>query len=223
MSFKTKILTASFIAAVLLLVACGPTYVQPIQPVAYQQQQQFQPGYDPNQFLYDMALADAVVGGIHGYYGFGHHFYPMVSVGGVGGYYDTEHHFHTSVTNKTVVINNYNTAKTTFQQQAASKPDYSQRSSQSGTQPVSKPDYGSSPGTIGRGSAVQQQTPQAATKPNYSSATSGSIGRGSATPTVSTPATSAKPNFGSGAGTVQRSAPSKPSFGSSSGGSKRGR
>ena len=203
---------AFIFAAILLSVACGPTYVQ---PVAYQQQQ-FQPGYDPNQFMYDAMLANAVVNGINGYYGPGHVFYPMVTVGGVGGYYDSGHHFHTSVQNKTVVINNYNTEKTKFQQQAAQKPQ-----------------YGQGQGTIGRGAPSQPNAPQAAQKPNYGTQ-QGTIGRGPSAPAPSAPAATGKPNYGSSTGTMQRqvpasapaarsySPPSKPSYSSpSSGGMSR--
>jgi hypothetical protein len=208
MSFKRAAFAFIF-ATILLSVACGPTYVQ---PVAYQQQQPvYNPGYDPNQFLYDAMLADVIVGGIHGYYGAGHVFYPMVTVGGVGGYYDSGHHFHTSVQNKTVVINNYNTEKTKFQQQAAQKPQ-----------------YGQGQGTIGRGTPTQ---PQAAPKPNYGTQ-QGTIGRGPSAPAA--PTATGKPNYGSSTGTVQRSAPSapaarpsysapasRPSFSPSSGGMSR--
>ena len=213
MSFKRAAFAFIF-ATILLSVACGPTYVQ---PVAYQQQQQqpvYNPGYDPNQFLYDAMLADVIVGGIHGYYGAGHVFYPMVTVGGVGGYYDSGHHFHTSVQNKTVVINNYNTEKTKFQQQAAQKPQ-----------------YGQGQGTIGRGTPTQPSAPQAAQKPNYGTQ-QGTIGRGPSAPAA--PTATGKPNYGSSTGTVQRSAPSapaarpsysapasRPSFSPSSGGMSR--
>jgi hypothetical protein len=186
MTFKSKLFTGLALAAVLMLVACGPTYVQ---PVAYQQQQQFNPGYDPNQFLYDAMLANAVVNGINGYYGPGHVFYPMVTVGGVGGYYDSGHHFHTSVQNKTVVINNYNTEKTKFQQQVSQKPN-----------------YGTQQGTIGRGPSTQQSAPQATQKPNYG-AQQGTIGRGAP---QQAPVVTSKPNYGSSTGTMQRSAPSAP-------------
>jgi len=197
-----------------MLVACGPTYVQ---PVAYQQQQQFNPGYDPNQFLYDAMLANAVVNGINGYYGPGHVFYPMVTVGGVGGYYDSGHHFHTSVQNKTVVINNYNTERTRFTQQQASKPNYSQQPSQQ-----QKPNYGSQQGTVSRGQPATQQQ-QVQQKPNYSSGNGGTIQRGA--PSAPAPAVSSKPNYGSSSGSVSRapSAPSRPSYSGSSGGMSRRR
>ena len=90
MSFKTKLILPFVFAAMILSVACGPTYVVQ-QPNG--QQAVYDPGYDPNQFLYDAMLANVIVNGVNGYYGPGHIFYPMVSVGGVGGYYDSGHRF----------------------------------------------------------------------------------------------------------------------------------
>ena len=214
MSFKTKFALAIGLAAIFLCAACGPTYVvQPNgQQAAYQQQyQQYDPGYDPNQFLYDAMLANAVVNGINGYYGPGHIFYPMVNVGGVGGYYDSGHHFHTSVTNKTVVINNYNTGREQFTKQQASKPNYTQSQQQ-------KPQYGTQQGTIGRGAS---QAPAQVAKPVYASGNGGSIGRGVASAPVAS-----KPSYGSSSGSMSRSAPSapsRPSYSSSSGGMSRRR
>jgi hypothetical protein len=199
MSFTKKLALSVIFAALILGVACGPTYV--VQPTG-QQQAVYNPGYDPNQFMYDMMLADVMVNGVHGYYGAGHVFYPMVTVGGVGGYYDSGHHFHTNVTNKTVVINNYNTGRTQFQQQASK------------SQQTQKPNYGSQQGTVSRGAP---QTPQTASKPNYSSGT-GTIQRGSSP----APAAS-KPNYGSSGG-ISRSSPtppSRPSYSPSSGGMSR--
>ena len=188
---------------IVTFVACGPTYVVPNNG----QQAVYDPGYDPNQFLYDAMLADVIVNGIHGYYGPGHVFYPMVTVGGVGGYYDSYHHFHTSVQNKTVVINNYNTGREQFVRQQVQR---------------GKPNYSPQQGNIQRGSpATTTQTTTA--KPNYTSGNGGSIQRGAA---PSTPAPSAKPNYGSSGG-MTRSAPassrpsSRPSYSSSSGGMSR--
>lgn len=221
MKFSIKFSLSVLFVAILLCVACGPTYVvQPNgQPAQYQQYQQYDPGYDPNQFLYDTMLTAAILNGQRGYYGPGHVFYPDVMVGGVDGYYDSGHHFHTSVTNKTVVINNYQHGHDEFVKTHPlnAKPDYSRQQTQQ------KPNYQSQQngvqGTIGRGLQTQQQAPQAQQKPNYGNG--GTIGRG--TPSV-TPASN-KPNYGGG-GSIQRSAPSapsKPSFSPSSGGMKRGK
>ena len=195
MSLRIKLTFLVIFAAFILSVACGPTYV--VQPTG-QQQAVYDPGYDPNQFMYDAMMADVIVNGVHGYYGYGHVFYPMITVGGVGGYYDSGHHFHTSVTNKTVVINNYNTGRTQFQQQVSK----------------SKPNYGSQQGTISRG-APQTATPAA--KPNYGSG--GNIQRGAASSAPS------KPNYGSSSGNIGRSPSptSRPSYSPSSGGMSRRR
>jgi hypothetical protein len=203
MSFRSKFITSFAALAILLCVACGPTYVQ---PVAYQQpQQQYVPAYDPNQAVYDAALTVAILNGVNGYYGPGHVFYPVATYGGVSGYYDSGHRFHTSVTNKTVIVNNYNNeikSHASTSTNNASKPNYT---TQTGN------------GTVGRGPS-STPTPTATTKPNYTSTTGGSIGRGSSTPTT-TPVSS-KPNYGSSGGSVSRSAPSssspRPSYSSSS-------
>jgi hypothetical protein len=226
MKFSTKFSLSVLFAVILLCSACGPTYV--VQPNGQQAQyQQYDPGYDPNQFLYDAMLADAIYNGQRGYWGPGHVFYPMVTIGGVVGYYDGNHHFHTSVQNKTVVINNYNHGRDEFVKTHPlnAKPDYSRQQSQGQSQQTQqKPNYTSQQnggqGTIGRGPSTQQQASQAQQKPQYGSG--GTIGRG-APSAAPAPAASSKPNYGSG-GSIGRSAPSapsKPSFSSSPGSASR--
>ena len=225
MSFRTKVISVFAALAFFLCAACGPTYVQPVAV----QQQQYVPAYDPNQAVYDAALTVAILNGVNGYYGPGHVFYPMATYGGVSGYYDSGHHFHTSVTNKTVIVNNYNNEIKQHQAQVPTgKPNYSaqtpaQQQSQA-QQAAGKPNYGAQQGTIGRGAATTPAPATAATpvqsKPNYQSATGGSIGRGAATTAAPAPVVSSKPNYGASQGSIQRSAPApspKPSFSSSSG------
>lgn len=179
---KSRLAISFVLTVLLLLVACGPTYV--VQPTGQQAQyQQYDPGYNPDQFLYDTMLTAAILNGQRGYYGTGHVFYPYISVGGVDGYYDGGHHFHISVQNKTVVINNYQHGRDEFVKTHPlnAKPNYTQ---QQGQQPQQKPNYQSQQnggqGTIGRGTQTQQQAPQAQQKPNYSQQ-QGTIGRGQAT------------------------------------------
>jgi hypothetical protein len=203
MSFTPKVSVLLLVAVTLLFSACGPTYV--VQPNG--QAAAYQPGYDPNQFAYDAALAIAVVNGVNGYYGPNHVFYPSVMLGGVPGYY-VGGVFHTSQSNRTVVINNYQNDVRTHQSQAnTGKPNYNAPAGSTG-----KPDYttkSGGPGVIQRGSPstatpVAAQTP--AGKPAYS-ANPGTIGRGAASaPPAALPS---KPSYGGGGG-IQRSVSAPP-------------
>ena len=204
MNFTTKFSLSVLFAAILLCAACGPTYV--VQPNGQQVAvQQYDPGYNPDQFLYDTMLTAAILNGQRGYYGAGHVFYPYISVGGVDGYYDSGHHFHTSVTNKTVVINNYQHGREEFTKTHPlnAKPNYTGNSNQQSQQPAQKPNYTSTQnggqGTIGRGAPTQQQAPQAQQKPNYTSQQNGgqgTIGRGAPQQQQQAPAVQSKPNYG---------------------------
>lgn len=193
-------LSSIFLVLVLLLSACGPSYVA---------QAPYNPGYDPNSFYYDSVFPTPVyVGGVQGYY-YGGVFRPMITLGGVYGFYDVGGRFHTSQTNRTVVINNYNTGREQYFNRTRttttaspvstpggySKPDYNRSAT---------PAYGSQAGGVTRG--YQQQAP-AYSKPAYGSQ-AGGVTRGyqQSAPTVS------KPNYGSYSGGVTRSPSPSPSY-----------
>ena len=175
--FNSKITALLLVVASMFFVACGPTYyVQPTGQAAHQ------PAYDPNQFAYDAMLAAAVVNGVNGYYGANHVFYPSVVVGGVPGYY-VGGVFHTSQTNRTTVINNYQTEIRTHQTSVN----------------TSKPNYGTNQGTIGRGPSSPTPSASAQTsKPAYST------GGGSMQRSAPTPAPAPRSSFSSSTGSISR-------------------
>lgn len=199
----TKYLVSAIVAfALLFTVACGPTYV--VQPNGQQAQMvdpNYNPGYNPDQMLFDTALTVALMNGQRGYYDSYHHWYPVMSLGGVDGYYDGSHHFHTSAVNKTIVVNHYHSDLEAHKVPVVNgKPDYTTKSGQ---------------GSIGRGQSqapAVQQAPAANQKPDYTTKTGqGTIGRGQSQ--TQAPAANVKPDYTtkSGQGSIGRGQSSPPS------------
>jgi hypothetical protein len=205
MSFRSKIFATLLVAASLLFVACGPTYV--VQPTG--QAVAYQPAYNPDQFVYDALVTAAIVNGVNGYYGPNHVFYPSAMVGGVSGYY-VGGVFHTSQSNRTTVINNYQTEIRTHQASApvnTGKPDYTTKNGGQGVIQRGAPSQPATPAPAAASPAAQTG------KPSYVSQQNGGQGviqRGAPTPPPA-PAAPAKPQYVSqqngGQGVIQRGAP----------------
>lgn len=194
---------AFLMVIVLLISACGPTYVQP------QAQYEYNPGYNPNNVVADAIITAAIINGVTGYH-YGGAFYPQAYYGGVPGYY-VGGRFHTSREYHTTIVNNYNTGHQAFQRNPQA---YAQQNPKA---VAVKPNYSSNTGGVSRGPATQ--TPQQVSKPNYGSY-DGGVTRG--------PVATSKPNYGGYNGGVSRSpvsqsptstysAPAKPSYSSGSG------
>jgi hypothetical protein len=201
MTSTNKFAFATLLSLVLFATACT-TYV-PVQQ-SQAPQYEYNPGYNPDNAVADAILMAAVLNGVNGYWGPGHVFYPSVMYGGVPGYY-VGGVFHTSVQNRTVIVNHYNTGRTEFQRNpqafAKTHPDA-----------VAKPNFGSQAGGMTRGAATAtSNTAPASNKPQFGQQ-QGGMTRGAATP-----APSAKPAFGPQAGGMSRSASSASKSASSSG------
>ena len=177
---------------VITLLAGGCTYVQPV-PMA-QQQYEYNPGYNPNNVVAEAIIASAIINGVTGYR-YGGAFYPQAYYGGMPGYY-VGGVFHTSQSNRTTIVNNYNTGRSEFQRNPA---QYAQKNPGA----VTKPNFGSQAGGMTKGPATST-TSTSNNKPNFGSQ------QGGMTKQAAAPS---RPNFGSqvGSGTRTSSAPS-PSY-----------
>lgn len=191
----------AFVAFVLLLViSCGPTYYRE----AY-----VTPVYDPG-------LVVVYQNGVPGYY-HGATFYPQVVVNGASGFYNPQGAFvsnHSSVQQAIQNQKPFYTGSSSVKLAPQTTPSTTTYSAPLSSVPASKPNYGTSGGSIGRSAPVPSysSSPPVATKPNYG--VGGSIGRSVPSVTSSVPS---KPNYGTG-GTIGRSASPtvRPSYGSSS-------
>lgn len=206
----TKFSPLLILALIFSLVGCT-TYV-PVQQGQAVPQYEYNPGYNPDNAIADAILMSAVINGVNGYYGPGHIFYPSAMYGGVSGYY-VGGVFHTSVQNRTVIVNHYNTGRSDFQrnptQFAQQHPDVVK------TTTAAKPNFGSQQGGMTK-SAPTATAPAATARPNFGSQ------QGGMTKSAATPQPAARPSFGSQSGGMTRAsspAPSRPS--SSSGASRR--
>jgi hypothetical protein len=185
-------LKCAVIASSIVWIACGPTYVQPVQSYQQQQQPVYDPGYDPNQIVYDPTPpVVVVVGGNRGYY-YNHIFMPLISLGGVDGFYDSGHHFHTSVTNKTTVVNNYNIAvKSHTTNNNVNKPNFT---STTNGNTVVKPNYNDSIYKRGAGSSQRGVSGAPVVTPNPPPpAPNSSVGQRFGRPSGNAPVAPARP------------------------------
>jgi len=202
-----RILTAVVFAIVILTVACGPTYVQPVAQTYVDpnqqvvQQQYVQPvAVDP---IYDATLALILLNGQRGYYDHYHHFHTTVVVNGYNGYYDDNHRFVSNAPEVRVAVQSHKPLYVTPPPSASTsasnpaKPQYNQGPGTAtrgpATAPVTaKPQYNQGPGTATRGPATSTTT--TASKPSYGSPVAAKPSYGSPAPARSAPSSS-KPSY----------------------------